>query len=230
MNKLLSGPDPKEWILNYNFNRFQLGYRKNVGPLSEEIRKCKPKTVEEWEDYYYNNVRPKEHLTRLGEILYDKIMTIAKRELESITRDDCIKYVIDVVIRRTFEGFWAEMEAVKGRLEQALGVTFYPAPPELEVLAVDWYTVVNGYYLGVQVKPLTFRQSHLVAQIKQQVLIEPHRRFKKKYGGNVFVVITLGKKRKFEIVNEDDLLTRMRKEIERLKSLPTGPFQKLISQ
>ncbi len=220
----MDSPDPKEWILNYIFNRFQLGYRKNVGPLAEEIRKCKPKTLKEWEEYYYKNVRPRQHLVQLGKILWEKIRTVAKKELESITEEDCINYVIDVVIRRTFEGFQREMKAVKERLEEKLGLSFHPAPPELEVLAVDWYAVVNGYYMGIQVKPLTFEQSQLVAQIKQQVLIEPHREFERRYGGKVFVVITLGKKRQFKIVDEDELIERIRNEVERLKALPPGPF------
>ncbi|MEM2003889.1 MAG: MjaI family restriction endonuclease, partial [Nitrososphaerota archaeon] len=67
---------PKEWILNSIFNRFQLGYQKNVGPLAEEIRKCKPKTLEDWENYYYNNVRTKEHLIKLGQKLWEKISTV----------------------------------------------------------------------------------------------------------------------------------------------------------
>ena len=216
--------DPKEWILNYIFNRFQLGYRRNVGPLAEEIRKCKPKTLEEWEKYYYENVRPKEHLINLGKRLWEKIRTVAKRELESITEEDCINYVIDVVIRRTFEGFQREMKAVKERLEKELGLTFHPAPPELEVLAVDWYAVVNGYYLGIQVKPETFEQSRLVEQKKQQVLVEPHEEFRRRYGGRVFVVITLGRKRRFKIVDENELIRRIKEEVERLKSLPPGPL------
>jgi len=216
--------DPKEWILNYIFNRFQLGYRRNVGPLAEEIRKCKPKTLEEWEKYYYENVRPKEHLINLGKRLWEKIRTVAKRELESITEEDCINYVIDVVIRRTFEGFQREMKAVKERLEKELGLTFHPAPPELEVLAVDWYAVVNGYYLGIQVKPETFEQSRLVEQKKQQVLVEPHEEFRRRYGGQVIVVITRGRKRRFKIVDENELIRRIKEEVERLKSLPPGPL------
>lgn len=43
----------KEWILNSATNRFQLNYSRNVGKVAEEIRKCAPKFLPEWEEYYY---------------------------------------------------------------------------------------------------------------------------------------------------------------------------------
>ena len=46
----------KEWILNSAMNRFQLNFKRNVGPTSESIRQCAPKTVEEWREYYFKNV------------------------------------------------------------------------------------------------------------------------------------------------------------------------------
>lgn len=41
---------PKEWILNSATNRFQLNFKRNVGATSEEIRKCSPKSLEEWKN------------------------------------------------------------------------------------------------------------------------------------------------------------------------------------
>ena len=38
----------KEWILNSATNRFQLNFKRNVGAVAEEIRKCSPKTVNDW--------------------------------------------------------------------------------------------------------------------------------------------------------------------------------------
>ncbi len=35
----------KEWILNSAMNRFQLNFKRNVGAVSEEIRKCSPKEI-----------------------------------------------------------------------------------------------------------------------------------------------------------------------------------------
>ena len=36
----------KEWILNSATNRFQLNFKRNVGAVSEEIRKCSPKSLQ----------------------------------------------------------------------------------------------------------------------------------------------------------------------------------------
>ncbi len=62
----------KEWILNSAMNRFQFNFSRNVGKVSEEIRKCSPKTLEEWKQYYLKNVRKKEHIEELGRRLFVK--------------------------------------------------------------------------------------------------------------------------------------------------------------
>lgn len=60
----------KEWILNSAMNRFHLNFKRDVGATSESIRQCEPKTVEEWEEYYFSNVRSKDHIIELGKKLY----------------------------------------------------------------------------------------------------------------------------------------------------------------
>lgn len=52
----------KEWILNSATNRFQFNFKRNVGAIVEAIRKCSPKDIADWEEYYYKNVYTKEHL------------------------------------------------------------------------------------------------------------------------------------------------------------------------
>ena len=56
----------KEWILNQANMRWGLTKKNKVGPVSELIRKCSPKSLKDWEEYYYNNVYPKQHLEELG--------------------------------------------------------------------------------------------------------------------------------------------------------------------
>ena len=41
----------KEWVLNSVMNRFQLNFKRNVGPTSKSIRECHPKIKEEWKEY-----------------------------------------------------------------------------------------------------------------------------------------------------------------------------------
>ena len=64
---------PKEWILNSAINRWGLQKKRNVGAVSDEIRRCAPKTIKDWERYYFKNVYPKEHLIEIGKKLYTKI-------------------------------------------------------------------------------------------------------------------------------------------------------------
>lgn len=52
--------------MDFIMNRFQLNFKRNVGPTSESIRKCAPKTIEEWKDYYFSKIKTKEHIIDLG--------------------------------------------------------------------------------------------------------------------------------------------------------------------
>jgi len=93
-------------------NRFQLNFSRNVGTVSFEIRKCAPKAIIEWEDYYFKNVRSKEHIEDLGKKLYTKISEVIIAEISNITEQDCIDYMIDMVIKRTYDGYTSEIQTI----------------------------------------------------------------------------------------------------------------------
>jgi hypothetical protein len=82
---------PKEWILNSAMNRFQLNFKRNVGAVSEAIRKCSPRSLDDWRDYYFKNIRPKEHIEELGRKLYVKITEVIASEVEEVSEEDCIQ-------------------------------------------------------------------------------------------------------------------------------------------
>ncbi len=46
----------KEWILNMATNRWGLNKKNIVGPVSLWIRECYPKTIKDWETFYYNKL------------------------------------------------------------------------------------------------------------------------------------------------------------------------------
>ena len=105
----------KEFILNYATNRWQLNVKKNVGPTSDSIRLCNPSSYEEWQNYYYTQVRTREHIDRLGHSLYQHIHEDLPQEIRfhptliaSINLEDCIDYMHRLVIDRVYNGYMKE--------------------------------------------------------------------------------------------------------------------------
>ena len=130
----------KEWILNSAMNRFQLNFKHNVGAVSEQIRKCAPKTIEEWRKYYFRNVRDKEHIESLGRKLYIKILVVISAEVEEITEGDCIEYLFNMVLSRTLDGYMTEIKTIYGQLEEILNIKIQPASDEWDRLYnVDFF-------------------------------------------------------------------------------------------
>ena len=160
----------KEWILNSAMNRFQLNFKRNVGAVSEEIRKCAPKGIDDWEKYYFTNVRTREHIEELGRKLYIKITEVISAEVEDITEGDCIEYLYNMVICRTFDGFMTEIKTVYGQLQEILGVKIEPAPDEWDRLFnVDFFIKINDKYIGLQIKPAG-NVSHIPQIFKERAI------------------------------------------------------------
>jgi hypothetical protein len=207
----------KEWILNSAMNRFQLNFKRNVGPTSESIRQCAPKTIEEWRDYYFKNVRPREHIEELGRKLYVKITEVIHAEVEEITEQDCIDYMVQLVIDRTFDGYMTEIKTIYGQLEKELQVKIEPAPDEWDRLFnVDFFIRIKDKYIEIQIKPVN--QGIQLSQIfkEKELQLKTHEKFTKQYGGKVFYIFSSKVGERKEIRNKE-VITEMRKEIERLK-------------
>ncbi len=107
----------KEWLLNSAMNRFQLNFKRNVGAVAEAIRACDPKSIEEWRKYYFAHLYSKEHIVGLGKKLYIKITEVIAAEVESITEQDCVDYMMQMVIDRTFDGYVTEIKTIYGQLQ-----------------------------------------------------------------------------------------------------------------
>src|SRR3990172_6856806 len=173
----------KEWILNSAMNRFQLNFKRNVGPTSESIRQCAPKALDEWRKYYFKNVRSREHIEELGRKLYVKITEVIQAEVEEITEQDCIDYMLQLVIDRTFDGYMTEIKTIYGQLEKELGVEIKPAPDKLNKLYnVDFFIKIENRYIGIQIKPVN--QGIQLPQIfkEKKLQQETHEKFIKEFG------------------------------------------------
>ncbi len=209
----------KEWILNSATNRFQYNFKRNVGPTSFEIRKCAPKTKEEWEDYYYKNVKSRNHIIELGKKLYIKVTEVLIAEITEINEQDCIDFIHNLVINRTYDGYTNEIETIYGQLEKYLDVNIHPAPDEWDrKYNVDFYIEVKDNYIGLQIKPVS-DVSQITQIYKERTLQEiSHKKFTDKYKGKVFYVFSIkvdGKK----VIKNTEVIAQILDEIKRLEAL-----------
>lgn len=201
----------KEWILNMATNRWGLNKKNSVGPVSQWIRECGPKTIEDWERFYYKklaeflkgkgiSLSPTEYIEELGRKLYVKITEVIQAEIEEVTEEDCIQYIYNLVINRTYDGYLTEIKTIYGKLQRDLGVEIKPAPDEWDRLYnVDFY---------IQVGKNIYRW--------KEWLGKTHKEFEKKFGGKVFIVFSVKKDNKKEIYNPE-VIDEIKKEIKRLK-------------
>ena len=189
----------------------------SVEGTSELIRKCAPKSFEDWEDYYFKNVRTKGHIEDLGRKLHIKITEVISAEVDEITEEDCIEYMFNMVIDRTFDGYMTEIKTIYGQLEQILKMNIQPAPDEWDRLYnVDFFIKIRDKYIGLQIKPAG-DVSHIPQIFKEHSIQEAtHKKFTEKYGGKVFYVISIKEGGKKEIHNIE-VITEIEREIKRLQ-------------
>ncbi|ADQ08162.1 conserved hypothetical cytosolic protein [Caldicellulosiruptor hydrothermalis 108] len=212
-------------------NRWGLNKKDKVGPVAKWIRETAPKNLEEWEKAYLrlveeNILKPQnlefsdaeEYLKELGRKLYVKITEVIQAEIDDVTEEDCINYIKQLVINRTFQGYITEKETIYGKIERLLNLKIHPAPDEWDRLYnVDFYIQINNKYIGIQIKPITYEH---MPQIHNWIewLSQTHKKFSEEFGGKVFVIFSItnedGKK---EIYNENEIIEQIKQEIERLK-------------
>lgn len=207
----------KEWILNSAMNRFQLNFKRNVGPTSESIRKCSPKTEKAWEEYYFTKVKPKSHIEDLGKKLYVKITEVLPAEISSITEKDCIDYMINMVIGRTYDGYQTEITTIYGQLEKRIDRKIEPASDKWDRLYnVDFYIKVKDKYIGLQIKPAGYEYIPEIIKEKE-IQKRTHEKFGKEFGGKVFYVISI-KENGNKIIYNKEVIEEIKQEISRLEN------------
>ena len=217
----------KEWILNMATNRWGLNKKDRVGPVSEWIRECAPKGIDEWKIYYFDKLRvflqkkdiplePSDYLEDLGKKLYTKITEVIRAEIDEVSEEDCIDYIYSLVINRTFEGYRNEVDTVYKKLQIELSVEIKPAPDEWDRLYnVDFYIEVGGKYIGLQIKPITYKQTPEIHKWEEW-LSKTHRKFEEKFGGKVFTIFSIKRGDKKEIYNQE-VISEIKKFIDQLR-------------
>jgi len=217
-----------ETLLNYAMNRWGLNKAYSVGKTSELIRNCAPVIFDEWENYYFDTAHQNKkegiNITRtyiedLGKKLYIKITEVVQNELEEISEEECIAYVYNLVLNRTYEGYRTEIDTIYGQLEGMLGYKIEPAPDEWDrKFGVDFFIQVKKTYLGLQIKPISSGDS-----INNYQWVEMHRRshkkFTKKYTGKVFFVYSMKASGKKKRIHNKEVVDEIKNELERLEAL-----------
>ena len=215
----------KEKVLNYACQTYQLSRPNKVGTVMALIRECQPKTIEEWEKWYFENAFTeaklktkitKESLTELGERLYEKITEVVIPEWQSafaqLTLQDCIDYIFNLTINRTFDGFLREKSVVNDGLAKIFSdVAFEESDPELDHAGdIDYIVKVGSKAFGIQIKPVTAKANfgNYSATERMKASFED---FEEKFGGKVFVVFSLHG----EIANKE-VIQEIQEEIDRL--------------
>ena len=216
----------RETLLNYATNRCGYNKSSSVGKIAELIRQCQPKTIQEWEDFYFSNATQNkkngEKITRsyiedLGKKLYIKISEVVENELQQITEEECISYIYNLVINRTFDGYYTEISTIYGQLEKILGVKIKSAPDEFDrKYSVDFFIEIKeNVYIGLQIKPVSGR--NIDYYNVKQFHKENNEKFTNKYKGNVFFIFSqkIGDKKQIQNV---EVINEIKQEIERLKN------------
>jgi hypothetical protein len=217
----------KEHILNYACQRYQLSRPAKVGAVMALIRECQPGTIAEWEQWYFDNASTEgntktritgDSLKELGERLYIKITEVIIPEWEAafreLTLQDCIDYIRNLAINRTYDGFVREKSVVNNVLSKIFpNVEFTESDPQLDHSGdIDYVVKVGNKALGIQVKPVTAK-SNFGSYSATERMRNSFNNFEATFGGKVFIVFSLDG----DIVNQD-IIEQIRKEIERLSN------------
>ncbi len=93
------------------------------------IRECQPKSIEDWESWYFDHAQTagkspsrinREMLRELGERLHVKIREIVIPEwteaFNQLSLEDCIDYIYNLTINRTYDGYIREKSVVEDTL------------------------------------------------------------------------------------------------------------------
>ena len=216
----------KEFLLNYTNRRWSLTKTTKVGEVMSFIRQCQPKSYKEWESWYFTHAHTKTKepikitqtlLKELGERLYVKLKEIVIPDIKSVintlTLDDCVEYVFDLTLHRTFDGFMTEKSIVNDSLKKQFNnINFEESDPKLDHAGdIDFLGWINKTTaIGIQIKPVT-ANANLGNYSVTARMEKSFQNFKEKYGGKVFIIYSKDN----EIANKE-ILTEIKKEINRL--------------
>jgi hypothetical protein len=217
----------KEKVLNYACQTYQLSRPNKVGAVISLIRKCQPKSIQEWEKWYLENAYTDGKnsvkvtgnvLKELGERLYVKIKEIVIPEWQEafnqLTLQDCIDYIYNLTISRTYDGFNREKSVITDNLAKKFPeVKFVESEPELDHAGdIDYLGYAGNKAFGIQIKPVTAK-ANFGNYSPSERMKASFKEFEQKYGGKVFIIFSIDD----EIENKE-VFEEIEEEIRRLQN------------
>jgi hypothetical protein len=165
-------------MLNFAMNTGRYNDTRKLGNVMSIIRKQMPKSIREWESYYFSNVRSRDYVRRLAG-------QMATRYALPVT--DCADYMRDVIIRRTYDGYVHEVMAL-AILKREVNPFIQFAPDEWDArYFIDFYFVdADGLYVGIQLKPESFVTGGYRHKVDFDARMDAVR---KRYCARTFVVV-----------------------------------------
>ncbi len=155
----------------------------------------------------------------LGERLYIRIKEIVIPEwteaFTQLTLQDCIDYIFNLTINRTYDGFIREKSVVEDNLAKRFPeVRFEESDPALDHAGdIDYLGWVGNSAFGIQIKPLT-TNANFGNYSASERMRGSFASFSTKYGGNVFIVISVDDK-----IKNIEVIDQIAIEIEHFKKL-----------
>lgn len=215
----------KEKVLNYATQTYQLSRPNKVGAVMALIRECQPKSFGQWEKWYFENAItdgkiPSKittaSLEELGERLYVKIKEIVIPEwteaFSQLTLQDCIDYIHNLTINRTFDGFIREKSVIEDTLVKNFpNVKFEESDPELDHAGdIDYLGWIGDNAFGIQIKPVTAKTNFGNYSATERMKAS-FANFTKLYGGHVFIVFSVD-----DTIKNEEVIGQIAVEIKRL--------------
>ncbi len=218
----------KERVLNYACQTYQLSRPNKVGAVMALIRECQPQTIEEWENWYFENAQTdgknavkvtKESLEELGTRLYEKITQVVITEWQAafaeLTEQDCINYIHNLTINRTFDGYVREKSVIYDGLAKIFPqVNFVESDPELDHAGdIDYLGyITDNQAFGIQIKPTTAKSNFGNYSVSERMKAS-FENFENDFGGKVFIIFSLDGE-----IADQNILKEIETEIQRVLS------------
>jgi hypothetical protein len=162
-------------------------------------------------------IRNPKIVEELGERLFIKIKEIVIPEwteaFNQLAVQDCIDYIHNLTINRTFDGFIREKSVIEDNLAKAFPtVKFEESDPQLDHAGdIDYLGWVGDKAFGIQIKPVTAKANfgNYSATERMKSSFDD---FREKFGGQVFVVFSIDDK-----IKNEEVVELIAKEIRRLE-------------